>query len=60
MNDVTEWKRKVAVRTFNEIKSGADRRGEPMSDQRIAAAAAGYVDATPADVLKWVRSAANV
>lgn len=60
MTDLAKWKREVAVRKFNEIKAGAERANDPMSDQRIAAAAAGYVDATAADVLKWVREAANV
>ena len=59
-DDLKAWKRQVAVRKFNEIKAGAERANDPMSDQRIAAAAAGYVDATAADVLKWVREAANV
>lgn len=55
-----EWQRRTAVRKFNEIKTGAERANDPMSDQRIAAAAAGYVDATAADVLKWVKETAHV
>ena len=60
MTDLQQWKRTVAVRKFNEIKAGAERANDPMSDQRIAAAAAGYVDATAAEVLKWVKETANV
>ena len=59
-DDLKAWKRRTAVRKFNEIKAGAERANDPMSDQRIAAAAAGYVDATAADVLKWVKETANV
>lgn len=53
-DDLKAWKRRTSVRKFNEIKAGAERAGDPMSDQRIAAAAGGYVDAPAADVLKWV------
>lgn len=57
MDDLKDWKRRTAVRKFNEIKAGAERANDPMSDQRIAAAAAGYVDTTPDQVLKWMREA---
>lgn len=56
-DDLKAWKRRTAVRKFNEIKAGAERANEPMSDKRIAAAAGGYVDATADDVLKWVETA---
>lgn len=59
-DDLKAWKRRTAVRRFNEIKANAERANDPMSDQRIAAAAAGYVDATAADVLKWVKEMPNV
>ena len=59
-DDIKAWKRRTAVRRFNEIKASAERAGDPMSDQRIAAAAAGYVDATAADVLKWMKEMPNV
>lgn len=58
--DLSAWKRRVAVRKFNEIIAAADKRGEPMSDTRAARAAAGYVDATAGDVLRWVRESGNV
>lgn len=56
-DDLNAWKRRTAVRRFNEIKANAAKAGDPMSDQRIAAAVSGYVDAPAADVLKWVKSA---
>lgn len=56
-NDLKTWKRNTAVRRFNEIKANAARAGEPMSDGRAAMAAAGYVDATKDQVLRWVREA---
>lgn len=59
-DDLKAWKRQVAVRKFQEIKASAERANDPMSDQRIAAAAAGYVDATAAEVLNWVKGAGNV
>lgn len=59
-DDLKAWKRRTAARRFNEIKQNAARAGEPMSDQRIAAAVAGYVDAPAADVLKWVKEMAGV
>jgi len=60
MTDLKGWKRKTAVRRFNEIKQNAARAGDPMSEQRIAAAVAGYVDAPAADVLKWVKETSSV
>jgi hypothetical protein len=54
-DDLKAWKRRTAVRRFSEIKANAAKAGDPISDQRAANAAAGYVDATAADVLKWVK-----
>lgn len=59
-DDLKAWKRRTAVRRFHEIKQNAARAGDPMSEQRIAAAVSGYVDAPAADILKWVRSAQHV
>lgn len=55
-DDLKAWKRRTAVRRFNEIKSNAAKAGDPMSDQRIAAAVSGYVDAPASEILRWVRS----
>ncbi len=57
-DDLKAWKRRTAVRKFNEVKASAERAGDPMTDLRAAKAAAGYVDATAEDVLRWVREAA--
>ena len=57
MTDLLAWKRTTAVRRFNELKANAQKRGEPMSDDRAAMAAAGYVDSTKDQVLRWVREA---
>lgn len=59
-DDLKAWKRRTAVRKFNEVKAGAERAGDPMTDRRAAMAAAGYVDATPDDVLRWVKEAGHV
>lgn len=56
-DDIKAWKRSTAVRRFREIKENASRAGMSMSDVRAARAAAGYVDATGDDVLRWVREA---
>ncbi|MBL9070434.1 MAG: hypothetical protein JNM03_10635 [Sphingopyxis sp.] len=60
MTDLKQWKRDTAVRRFREIKQNSERAGDRMSDQRIAAAVGGYVDAPAADVLKWWKGAGNV
>jgi hypothetical protein len=59
MTDLKQWKRDTAVRRFREVKASAERAGDPMTDLRAARAAAGYVDATAADVLKWVKEAGD-
>lgn len=56
-DDHAQWRRNTAVRKFHEAIAGADRAGQPMSDIRAARAAAGYVNATAQDVLRWVREA---
>lgn len=54
-DDLKAWKRRTAVRKFHEVKASAERAGDPMTDLRAAKAAAGYVDATADDVLRWVK-----
>ncbi|SNT19921.1 hypothetical protein [Sphingopyxis indica] len=56
-DDLKAWKRSTAVRRFREIKANASRAGMGMSDMRAARAAAGYVDASADEVLRWVREA---
>lgn len=58
-DDLKTWKRDTALKEFNRLIAHADKRGEPMSDIRAARAAAGYVDATADDVMRWVREASH-
>ena len=51
------WQRRTALNKVTALKADAERHGLPMSDQRAAKAAAGYVDVTPEQVLKWMKEA---
>lgn len=49
------FQRDLALKNVARAREAA--KSHPMTDDRIAAAVAGQVNATPADVLKWMREA---
>lgn len=49
-----EWQRTTALRKVQSGREQAEKSGQPISDQRLAAAAAGYVGATTEQVLAWM------
>lgn len=52
-----EWQRTTALSHVQRGRDQAAKIGEPISEQRLAAAAAGYVGATPEQVLAWMEAA---
>jgi len=49
-----EWQRTTAIRHVQRGREQSAKDGQPISDQRLAAAAAGYVQSTPEQVLAWM------
>lgn len=51
-----EWQREVALRKVKEAREGYAKAGQVVpSDAHLAHIAAGYVGATQADVLRWMK-----
>lgn len=57
MNEQRDWQRETALRKVRESREASNKAGAPMSDQRLAAAAAAYVGAKTEDVLRWMKGA---
>lgn len=58
MTEHRDWQRRTALAKVDRLRDEACTTGAPMTDERMARAAAGYVDAKPEQVLRWMRGEA--